>query len=391
MVLRQQRVHASAAETARVLLFLLFIMAGMLLVMPGVAIAADTSPPSVPANVNATPGSASPTIATVTWDASTDDVGVTGYYVWRSLTTTGTAARIGEIAALTFDDESGVPGQTYFYYVSAFDAVRNTSSTSTPAAGPVVAGWTQAPHTTYSASGRFCRMCHTPHQATTQVSLMRVTSRTPGELSVCYACHDGQGASTNILSGSVNSFALTSGHTVEAVDTGADPTNLCSSCHNVHNDYTEATGEPSLPRGIINGATVTGNDNSWCLACHNDSKRLVWGGLSIAEQSDARCRRLSDLRDLPGSHGLRGSRRRMRMPRFLLPGPSGSAGDCLYCHASHRAANEYDGLVATFTPSGATSVADDQANGTYATSCFDCHGGVLRSEFTTRPSTSSSS
>lgn len=371
----------TGARTAAMVMSVAFA-ALLVMLSPAVAFAADTLPPSVPANVTATPVAISPVVATIDWDASTDDVGVTGYTVWRSMTSTATPVRIGETTALTFDDESGVPGQPYYYFVSAFDAAHNESARSTPAAGPVIAGWTQVPHATYTSAGRYCRMCHAPHQAATQTSLMRQTDRAPGEISVCYACHDGQGASSNILSGPVNSFALTSGHTVEAAASGADLTNLCSGCHNAHVDYT--SGGVKLPRGRINGTQVDGADNTWCLACHNDAND--WYGAGYPSEA-------TPSRDASGypTYGTFPGRTVYEDPsanaHASIPasGTVRQSGDCLYCHASHRADNEFDALVATFTPSARTSVADDQTNGTYATSCFDCHGGVLRSEFTTLP------
>jgi len=360
----------------------LSLVAATYALMPAVAAAADTTPPSIPANVTATPSAAAPVIATVDWDASTDDVAVTGYTVWRSMTATATPVRLGDTNALTFADETGVPGQTYFYFVSAFDGSRNQSDRSTPAAGPVVAGWTQVPHATYTSAGRYCRMCHAPHQAATQASLMRQTSRAAGEISVCYACHDGQGASSNVMSGPSNSFALASGHTIESASTGGDLTNLCSGCHNAHVDY--ASGGAKLPRAEINSTPVAGPDNTWCLACHNDSSDWYGAGYPSVAAPSRDASGYPVLGTFPGRSVYENPALNAHAS-IPASGTVRQSGDCLYCHASHRAPNEYDSLVATFTPSGRTSVADDQANGTYAASCFDCHGGVLRSEFTTMP------
>ena len=53
----------------------------------------DTTPPSAPANLRQTAGSA--TTATIAWDASSDDVSVQGYEVFRSGTSLGTTAVTG--------------------------------------------------------------------------------------------------------------------------------------------------------------------------------------------------------------------------------------------------------------------------------------------------------
>ena len=77
---------------------------------------ADTTAPSVPANLAASV--ASPTQVNLTWSASTDNVGVTGYDVFRdgvNLTTVGSTA---------YNNTGLTPGQTYSYTVRARDAGR---------------------------------------------------------------------------------------------------------------------------------------------------------------------------------------------------------------------------------------------------------------------------
>lgn len=97
--------------------------------------APDTTPPSVPANLNAT--AISQTQINLAWSASTDNVGVTGYRLFRDgverTTTTGTA----------FQDTGLTPGTTYSYTVRAYDLVGNQSADST-----VASATTQAPDTT---------------------------------------------------------------------------------------------------------------------------------------------------------------------------------------------------------------------------------------------------
>lgn len=87
----------------------------------------DTVAPSVPAGVSATAGSRS---ITVGWSASTDNVGVTGYQVWRANSATGTFAQIATTASLTFTDSGLSRKATRFYYVKAVDAAGNVSAAS---------------------------------------------------------------------------------------------------------------------------------------------------------------------------------------------------------------------------------------------------------------------
>jgi hypothetical protein len=60
----------------------------------------------------------------LTWQASTDNVGVTGYRVFRD------GSAIGTSAAASFDDSGLTPNSSYSYSVAAFDAAGNTSSAS---------------------------------------------------------------------------------------------------------------------------------------------------------------------------------------------------------------------------------------------------------------------
>jgi chitodextrinase len=86
------------------------------------AVVADTQAPSVPAGLTAT--AVSGTQVNLAWGAATDNVGVTGYYVYlndQPLATT---------TARTFSHTGLTPNTTYAYRVSAFDAVPNHSAWS---------------------------------------------------------------------------------------------------------------------------------------------------------------------------------------------------------------------------------------------------------------------
>ncbi|MDB5079801.1 MAG: hypothetical protein JWP00_1725 [Chloroflexi bacterium] len=102
----------------------------------------DVVPPSVPANLTAKASGAS---VTLKWSASTDNVGVTGYTVYRSGSgVTGSGVEtIVDAQTLTFTDTNVVDGTTYKYSVDAFDAARNhsaqTAEVSTTIASDTVA------------------------------------------------------------------------------------------------------------------------------------------------------------------------------------------------------------------------------------------------------------
>jgi Phosphoesterase family len=94
----------------------------------------DGTPPSVPANVTATATSAA--AVTVAWAASTDNVGVTGYDVYRN---GGKVATVGG-STTSWQDTSVAASTTYTYAVDAFDAAGNISALSPGAAVTTPAG-----------------------------------------------------------------------------------------------------------------------------------------------------------------------------------------------------------------------------------------------------------
>lgn len=104
---------------------------GAVLVFGRAAEAGDTTPPSVPTGLVATPGNAQVGLA---WTASTDNVGVTGYRIRRGGTVVGTAV------GTTFTDTGRTNGVQYSYTVAAYDAAGNESAQTaavlaTPSAG----------------------------------------------------------------------------------------------------------------------------------------------------------------------------------------------------------------------------------------------------------------
>jgi hypothetical protein len=103
---------------------------------------ADTAPPTAPTNLAAK--AISSTQVDLSWTGSTDNVGVKGYSIYRSLDGL-TFSYIGFSNVNTYSDQSAQASTTYYYYVTAFDAAGNYSvssnvtSATTPAAGSDIA------------------------------------------------------------------------------------------------------------------------------------------------------------------------------------------------------------------------------------------------------------
>ncbi|KQO97535.1 LamG-like jellyroll fold domain-containing protein [Leifsonia sp. Leaf264] len=103
---------------------------------------ADNTAPSVPANVSA---AASGSTANVSWNASTDNLGVTGYQLYRGTTagfTADAASKIADVDGTSYADAT-LPPDTYYYRVAAVDGAGNVSAPS--ASASVVIVDTEAP------------------------------------------------------------------------------------------------------------------------------------------------------------------------------------------------------------------------------------------------------
>jgi endoglucanase Acf2 len=82
----------------------------------------DTQPPTPPTGLTS-PGKSSSSVS-LAWNASTDNVGVAGYRIYRG------GANVGTSSGTTFTDTGLSAGTSYTYMVRAFDAAGNESGAS---------------------------------------------------------------------------------------------------------------------------------------------------------------------------------------------------------------------------------------------------------------------
>jgi chitodextrinase len=111
-------------------------------VINGVAIVvhgrgADAQAPTAPENLTATAVSSSQ--INLSWSASTDNVGVTGYLVERQGPGSTGFAQVGTTAGTTYNDTGLVAGTNYSYRVRATDATGNLSAYSAVASATTLA------------------------------------------------------------------------------------------------------------------------------------------------------------------------------------------------------------------------------------------------------------
>ncbi|HOW35200.1 MAG TPA: fibronectin type III domain-containing protein [Candidatus Omnitrophota bacterium] len=92
---------------------------------------ADTIAPLAPANLIASPVSSSQ--INLFWSPSTDNVGVVGYNVLRSVTAGGPYAQIANVNTNTYQNTELTANTAYYYTVVAYDAAGNVSAHSSEA------------------------------------------------------------------------------------------------------------------------------------------------------------------------------------------------------------------------------------------------------------------
>jgi glucose/arabinose dehydrogenase/chitodextrinase len=92
---------------------------------------ADATPPTTPANLTAS--SASSSAVNLSWNASTDNIGVAGYKIFRNGNSIATTVNT------SYSDTGLSPSTTYSYTVSAFDSAGNESPQSSPATATTAA------------------------------------------------------------------------------------------------------------------------------------------------------------------------------------------------------------------------------------------------------------
>jgi len=350
---------------------------------PAIAFALSPDPPTA---LQAVAGPADPAIAILSWDPPAGDSVTTSYRVYASTISNGSYRYSGETSVTTYTFADGFGGVAYYFRVTAVNA---DGDESTPAqAGPVAAEWMASPHASATVGGRTCDKCHTSHEALDEVEGNALLFRTevptdaPGQSATCFVCHDGRSATAaNVASGTMDSFALSSGHSIDE-SPSADSTAMCSSCHGVHRSTQDA---PMLPGG---GLAASGPEA--CYECHS-SDQWYEGEYPGPDSPDRDASGYPIAGPWPGEATFSGPSNAHRfIPETTQTAGGGGSvnreeGDCLYCHAAHRGSNAYDALRYAYRPTTSSTLASDQADGTYALACFVCHGGVVRSGFTTAP------
>ncbi|GII82423.1 hypothetical protein Ssi03_04130 [Sphaerisporangium siamense] len=215
----------------------------------------DTTAPSVPGNVRVTAtGSDSVTLA---WNASTDNVGVTGYEVYRGTTLVTTAT------GTTYTDSGLTAQTTYSYTIRARDAAGNRSAASTAVSATTTGGNTG-----------------TPGQPGT-------VTATPGASSIALSW----GAST----GTVTGYRVYEGTTVRATVTGTTATiSSLGTCEThtytvkAYNAQGESAASAPVTASTTGCTTIPGKPGKPTATTTDNSITLSWGASTTGTVSGYR-------------------------------------------------------------------------------------------------------
>jgi DNA-binding beta-propeller fold protein YncE len=92
-----------------------------------ISVLADTVAPTKPGTPTAIAQTGKPYL---TWSASTDNVGVEGYIIYRSSTSSVPGTEVGRSTTTSFRDADGQRSRVYYYAIEAYDAAGNRSGRS---------------------------------------------------------------------------------------------------------------------------------------------------------------------------------------------------------------------------------------------------------------------
>ena len=187
----------------------------------------DTTPPSVPSNLAVTGVTASS--ASLSWSASTDNVGVAGYRVYRN------GVQVGTASGTTFTDTGLSAATQYAYTVAAYDAAGNVSAqsagisaTTSPGGGGGGGGCTAAYAVTSQWNNGFTANVTVTNNGTTPSTGWKVSWTWGGNQQISNVWNGvlgGSGSSVVITNAGYNGSIAPGGNTVFGFQAGYSGTN----------------------------------------------------------------------------------------------------------------------------------------------------------------------
>jgi chitodextrinase len=272
----------------------------------------DTTPPSAPSGLTATATTSSS--VSLSWTASTDNVGVIGYNILRNGTKVGTST------TTSYTDNNVASGTTYTYTVTAFDAAGNVSPASnsatvtTPASTtpPVISNVSVSPANTTAtvtwttdkpSTSQVTYGITTAYGSTTTLDTTLVTAHsqtlsglTSGQLyHFSVASTDGSGNTASSADSTFTTLAhaplaidvQVSTHTTSAATTITSPTFSTKQANEILEAFVATDGPGSGSAQTI--SSVTGGGLTWTLRSRANSRpgtAEIWQAVAPAALSN---------------------------------------------------------------------------------------------------------
>ena len=219
---------------------------------------ADTTPPTAPSGLTATAtGSSS---VSLSWTASTDNVGVTGYRVERCTgASCGTFAQVASPTGTTFGD-TGLAGSTsYSYRVRAIDAAGNLSAYSAVASATTTAPPVAAPTANFTA---------TPVSGTAPLTV-NFTSTSSGTIDT-YTWDFGDGTTSTVPNPS-KVYSTPGTYSVVLTVTGPGGSNTITK-----GNVITVSSAPTLSAGMLSGSLTSASSGTIDLTSVGSSDWVHW-------------------------------------------------------------------------------------------------------------------
>ncbi len=328
--------------------------------------------PSPPIGLNVVADSYPGRNVNLSWKPPAQEVDY--YNVYRSyepITSRKSDYNIGFVngGVANYIDLDTIPGETYFYQVTAVNSQGQESAVSVDEiTGNATVADRQKPHlgSDFSSQGGVCKFCHFIHR--TQSSNKDLKKLT--EVQVCYTCHDGTGSDFNVL---IDFDQPTSSHNNELQ--GNVSANIkCLNCHHPH-------AKPSNPRMTYD------LEENLCFLCHKNGGK---SGEGVAYPTAPKIKEVFEkkfthpVKAFSNRHTTSWDENYNNGSGYWTMTPKNRHVECTDCHNQHSASRI--GTTAMGPLEGATGVSVDNKKKvgvptysfTYSATkqyevCFKCH------------------